>query len=384
MLEPLHDLTDPRSAATMRRVISAALRRLAQDFVRLRPPSDVARSFDTVRSAFAAELAREPGRAFAVLRRANVGTMIRVVRELAVDAPRRDALWAALASTFAVELAASGAELGPIDFAHTPPWVVCLGSRLVLPGGGPARLADGHWRFGDRSIDVRARDQSAHFTPIAEPIVLSVVDDNPLSALEAHPDKSGNAVDLGDRPLSDWLAALGCAFALVEAYAPAIREETSFVLQQIVPVGAHEEKHLSASYREAIGTIYLSLHPSDMTMTEAIVHEHSHNKLNAVLELDPILENSPDERFASPVRPDARPIFGVLLAVHAFLPVAALYRRMIESGDERAQSASFSARYERIVRGNREGTELLLAHARTTALGRALLDEIAALNESFA
>ena len=38
-------------------------------------------------------------------------------------------------------------------------------------------------------------------------------------------------------------------------------------LHQVVPVGWDPERHLSASYQEAIGTIYLSLHPSPMTMT---------------------------------------------------------------------------------------------------------------------
>mgnify|MGYP000048771696 CR=1 FL=1 len=32
-----------------------------------------------------------------------------------------------------------------------------------------------------------------------------------------------------------------------------------------------------------------------MTMTEALVHEFQHNKLNAALDLDPFLENAFDE-----------------------------------------------------------------------------------------
>ena len=39
--------------------------------------------------------------------------------------------------------------------------------------------------------------------------------------------------------------------------------------RQVVPVGFFPDRHLSASYREAIGTLYLSLHPSPMTMVEA-------------------------------------------------------------------------------------------------------------------
>jgi HEXXH motif-containing protein len=147
------------------------------------------------------------------------------------------------------------------------------------------------------------------------------------------------------------------------------------LIHQLIPVGTDEERHLSASYAEAVGTIYLSLHPSPMTMVEALVHEHQHNKLNAALELGPLLENAPWPRFTSPVRPDERPLHGVLLAVHAFLPVEALYRRRIEAGDEHLRR-----RYREIVRGNREGAAVLLEHAVPTAWGAGLLDEIRRLS----
>ena len=52
------------------------------------------------------------------------------------------------------------------------------------------------------------------------------------------------------------------------------------------PGGWHEQRHLSASYQEILGTVYLSLHPSSMTLSEALIHELSHNKLNALFEID--------------------------------------------------------------------------------------------------
>src|SRR6185503_4671918 len=117
---------------------------------------------------------------------------------------------------------------------------------------------------------------------------------------------------------------------------------------------------LSASYQEAIGTIYMTLHPSLMTMAEAVIHEFSHNKINALFELDDVLENAWAPLYTSPVRPDPRPLHGVLLAVHAFLPVARLYERMIEQGDPLAESSAFRGRYAAIRRINREGAELVL------------------------
>src|SRR5207253_1395186 len=69
-----------------------------------------------------------------------------------------------------------------------------------------------------------------------------------------------------------------------------------------------------------------------LAMAEAIVHGTQHGKLNALTWLDPVLENGHTEWSPSPVRPDLRPLMGVLLAAHAFVPVAALHARLAEQG----------------------------------------------------
>jgi HEXXH motif-containing protein len=153
------------------------------------------------------------------------------------------------------------------------------------------------------------------------------------------------------------------------------------VLQQIVPTGYDAERHLSCSYQEDIGTLYASLHPSPYTMAEALIHEVSHNKLNALMDLDPILENARTEVYASPVRPDPRPIHGVLLAVHAFVPVACMYERLVVSHPPDLPVAgrtgrNLEERLAAVVRSNRSGTEVLREHARATPVGQGLLDEL--------
>jgi HEXXH motif-containing protein len=113
-----------------------------------------------------------------------------------------------------------------------------------------------------------------------------------------------------------------------------------------------------------------------MTMTEALVHEFSHNKINALFELDDVLENAFSPLYASPVRPDPRPLHGVLLAVHAFLPVARLYERMLEAGHPLAKKPGFIERFARIRQINAEGAEIVLTNGRPTEVGGALLEEI--------
>ena len=129
-------------------------------------------------------------------------------------------------------------------------------------------------------------------------------------------------------------------------------------------------------YQEAIGTIYLTLHPNVMTMTEAVIHEFSHNKVNALFELDELLENAWSPLYASPVRPDLRPLHGIVLAVHAFQPVARLYEAMIAAGHPWSTKPDFLKRFEQVKRVNREGASVVLAHAKPTDIGRGLFDEM--------
>ena len=119
---------------------------------------------------------------------------------------------------------------------------------------------------------------------------LSEVDTNPLSMDEAHPDKSGNAVSLGGKSLGEWRTALNEAMAIVAGALPDWSAELTATTDRLVPVGFEPEMHLSASYQEAPGTVYLR-HPDPLTMAEAIIHETQHGKLNRLTWLDPVLRN---------------------------------------------------------------------------------------------
>src|SRR5262249_54460955 len=203
-------------------------------------------------------------------------------------------------------------------------------------------------------------------------------DPNPIAEFEAHPDKAGNPVDLGGRPQEGWISILDECFALIERYMPGEFAEMRTMLHEIIPVGYDSVRHLSASYREAVGTIYLTLHPSVMIMTEAVIHEFQHNKFNAAAYSLDFLANAFHPLYKSPIRPDPRPLWGILLAVHAFLPVAELYRRMRDAGHPLAAHPDFERRMSEIDLKNLEGMAMLRAHAEFTAAGRALFEELEA------
>lgn len=210
----------------------------------------------------------------------------------------------------------------------------------------------------------------------------ATIDANPIAAFEAHPDKAGNHVDLGGRGEEEWTATLEQSFALISRYLPGEAEEMATLLQQVIPVGYDPIKHLSASYREAVGTVYLTLHPNLMTMTEALIHEFQHNKFNLAAHGTEFLHNAFHPLYKSPIRPDPRPLWGIALAVHAFLPVAELYRRMRDAGHDGSNHPDFERRLSEIDLKNHEGMDMLRAHAEWTADGRALFDELEALERA--
>lgn len=219
------------------------------------------------------------------------------------------------------------------------------------------------------------------FPEIAGRLSLALHDVNPLALHETHPDKDGNALSLGDKPLEAWLGALREALGIVEAHLPGLAAEMQAMLRLVIPVGASDEKHLSASYREYVGAVYLTLHREPLTMAEALVHEFQHNKLNLLSFHYPILENGYDFLYRSPVRPDPRPLMGILLAAHAFVPVAELYRRVLDAGATRDE-AGLRARFAQVVARNDEALTVLERHGRPARAGELLLARLRAIHRT--
>ncbi len=409
---PPTDITIPGAGShTARDILSQSIRRLLAD-VRALPatvaPNAAAREDLGTFTGVLSQLLRSPagpgpGALFTVLRRPNVGGLVRCLRTAAApdgDPVQCERLFTELVATTFLELAWIGSLPQTVRLQRLPAQVVMLGARLRWrPQNGlrnvsisnagvdvddpseARRISFDALRSQDRVLPVGV-DRAFH--ALVGNAVLALADNNPLAMLEAHPDKFGNAIDLGDRPVTEWQTSLNDCLTRIEQYLPDVRREIDLYVQQFVPVGFDTEKHLSASYQEAIGTIYLTLHPHPMTMTEAVIHEFSHNKINALFELDDLLINAFQPLYKSPVRPDPRPLHGVLLAVHAFLPVALLYERMKAADDPLSRHAEFDRRFDAIRALNHEGATTVLTHAQPTPVGRSVLDEIARWDSYFA
>ena len=211
---------------------------------------------------------------------------------------------------------------------------------------------------------------------------LTLWDSNPLFQVEAHPEKEGNAINLSDRPPETWVDAINNAMKIIRESLPEWWGEFPAALKRIVPVGYHPERHESASYAEALGVAYTSLHPNSITMAEAIIHETQHNKLNTLLQLEPVLANGSSCWTSSPVRPDMRPLNGVLLAAHAFVPVAAMHLRLWKNQNLFARSADFHKRRKDVLESNRKAIETLKEKSKPTQTGESLLKGLYALHDA--
>jgi HEXXH motif-containing protein len=395
--------SDPRAfRAAYARYLASCIRELVTLGPRL--PEALRDAHDRVAGVVRRALAIDEGRLLHCFASPAVGTPLRCLG-LRDDLPefrdRIDTAAAALLPNLLFELALRGLLLDgeTVAWEHGAPTLCSLavGGELIPPAGATAlafatthvaAVADGD-EIARLPLDddgMRAACEAPggfryerRYWPIGEVTHFATVDQNPIAAFEAHPDKRGNTVDLGDRPETEWIDVLEESFALVETFLPSTFAEMRLALHEVVPVGYDAVRHLSASYREAIGTTYLTLHPNVITMTEAVVHEFQHNKINVAAYEADFLENAFHPLYPSPVRPDPRPLWGILLAVHAFLPVAELYRRMRDAKHPFSAHQSFDARLSEIDLKNHEGMEMLRAHARFTLVGRALFGDLEAL-----
>jgi HEXXH motif-containing protein len=343
----------------------------------------------------------DQGRLLHCLASPAVGTPLRCLGlrdDLPQFAARVDDAANALMPHLLLEMALAGllGDAETVVWEHGAPRLATLALEgVIVPPAAATGLAFSAARIVARAGDVeiaalplyddglRAAFEAAdgfryerRYHPIGEVTHFATVDQNPIAAFEAHPNKDGNAVDLGDRPETEWVDMLEEAFGLVATFLPPTHAEMRLALHEVIPVGWDETRHLSASYREAIGTMYLTLHPNVMTMTEAVVHEFQHNKINVASYDLAFLENAFHPLYPSPVRPDPRPLWGILLAVHAFLPVAELYRRMRDAKHPLASQSGFETRLSEIDLKNHEGMEMLRANARFTEAGAALFADL--------
>jgi HEXXH motif-containing protein len=383
------DLTYPSpGSTTLRQLMPRVATRIVQQYLALPDaPGDTLRH--AARAAAHEAVRRDAAELAAIL---TLPTNTALLGAVLHDGAAASGALAALDLAVLFELSAADAPQGERRVARPgAAWPAILspraGVRVTLkPGVRRATFAPDAVALEDgAALSARAPVPTPHadvepaYLPLRGGVQLALFDNNPLAAVPLHPERAGNAWDLGGHAPALWCARLNEALALVERFLPALYAEFAWLLRVIVPVGAHDELHASCSYEDALGAIYLTLHPSPLKLAEALVHEFQHNKLHAALRLDPLLHNARTSRYRSPLRPDARPLAGLLMAVHAFLPVTMLYRAVGDAGHPLSRSRDFRKQCDGVARVYRDGAATLYAAGEPTRLGAALFAEMRAL-----
>lgn len=107
-------------------------------------------------------------------------------------------------------------------------------------------------------------------------------------------------------------------------------------------------------------------------MGEALAHESGHAVLFGLTGGEPMVENPDDERFASPLRAEKRPMDGVVHATWVLARMHLAAMRMLDSGLlDAANQAEAALLRERAVRLYADGLVVVARHARFTPAGRA-------------
>lgn len=131
-----------------------------------------------------------------------------------------------------------------------------------------------------------------------------------------------------------WEIELERSLSLIEDINPSLYSEIRDIISVVIPVVSdHQDVHLSSSFAAIMGSFYLSYTQDPVVLSEAIVHEYYHNKLNLIFMLDEIVLNKNDGNiFYSPWRRDLRPITGLLHGCFAFYGVVSYWYRCLETG----------------------------------------------------
>jgi HEXXH motif-containing protein len=173
---------------------------------------------------------------------------------------------------------------------------------------------------------------------------------------------------------------VGEAFDCLKAIAPAWHDEVLSLVVRVygaLPAVGSARGFSSASSRMVWGALFINLrrNAEPLRVLSAVVHEATHQMLFGLSHQTPLTENPPEERYSSPLRPDARPMDGVYHATYVAARLCLLYhllRASTEIGpDERARAAErFNVMHEKFT----EGLEVVRQHGRLSALGWELMD----------
>ncbi|MEU8300085.1 HEXXH motif-containing putative peptide modification protein [Micromonospora sp. NPDC048909] len=177
-----------------------------------------------------------------------------------------------------------------------------------------------------------------------------------------------------DDAAADRLTRLtGQAWEWINAHLPEHADGLGVLLRSLVPLEPPPSGNpVSATSRDALGAIALSVPADPQTLALLLVHELQHTKLGALLDLLPLHDPGGPARYRAPWRLDPRPVGALLQGAYAHLGVAEVWRCRRHDG----VTAAFEYAYWREQTARAVGQ--LTGCAELTSAGRAFVAGMAA------
>lgn len=176
-------------------------------------------------------------------------------------------------------------------------------------------------------------------------------------------------------------ALIARAFALIDAGNPELAAEIRTIVQEIVlatgPGGTDAVQFDGVSAFLLWGGVVLNAtsYATPIETVQALAHESGHNLLFGLCADGPLQTNDDDERYASPLRVDPRPMDGIVHAVYVTARMHQAVQRLLDAG---VLDPSDVAEAESAARCNAEqfasGMTTIDRHAQLTPLGKTVME----------
>ncbi len=213
-------------------------------------------------------------------------------------------------------------------------------------------------------------------------IRLTDFDNNPYNQLQAHPDHIKNKAqswNWWEKSTQEWLQVYEKTFSLLNKVDTWIYDELNQIITKIMPFGTSNGIHNSCSYKECVWHLYMwytiDTEYPEINILEAIIHESSHNKLNLLIQFDPLILNDMQEKYYSPYRPDARHMKGCFLWLHAFVPTMYICLKAYGEG-HLWDNRHFLEKFILYILKNKICFKVVRKHGNLTPLWMEILEEI--------
>lgn len=175
-----------------------------------------------------------------------------------------------------------------------------------------------------------------------------------------------------------WLSTLEEAWYWIEECSTLLASEILMGIKSLVPVYSHaHDVHISETFRAIPGVVILSWMSNTSVIVEALVHEYHHHKLNALLNLDPIIaEGTFEEIYYSPWRNDPRPLDGILQGIYVFQAVLDFWDKFLQADIPVLQENRLKKRVYKLKKQLETALKTLKNNASFSSIGEALIESV--------